>query len=170
MLDLNNQNMCTAKCPCDAAAYANGYANTPESNFTFQGRTKNASPSNGAAPITLAAAGVTPVKTFADCVNGPIKSSTDQQKFSSYIGYLQFMKPFENQSSCSGWCTPALFWFTKEIGTMPTKACIKAIGASAGSGFAIPGFITIVASLIMLVIWLFQYFLWCEKKEPQWGN
>jgi len=80
------------------------------------------------------------------------------------------MKPFENQSSCSGWCTPALFWFTKEIGTQPIDSCIKAIGASAGSGFAIPGFITIVASLIMLVIWLFQYCLWCEKKEPQWGN
>ena len=35
MLDLNNQYMCTAKCPCDATAYNAGYANIPASNFTF---------------------------------------------------------------------------------------------------------------------------------------
>jgi len=35
MLTLNNVNMCTPKCPCDAADYSAGYSSISASNFTF---------------------------------------------------------------------------------------------------------------------------------------
>jgi len=80
------------------------------------------------------------------------------------------MAPLEAKTSCSGLCRPALFFFTKNISTTPNVGCINQVLNNAATGYTVPGTITIIASIVMLVIFIFQYCLWCEKKEPEWNN
>jgi len=76
----------------------------------------------------------------------------------------------EKKSGCSAMCRPGLFYFTKDISTAPRIGCISYVLNDASTGYTVPGTITIIASIVMFVIFLFQYCLWCEKKEPEWNN
>lgn len=81
--------------------------------------------------------------------------------------YLKIMTVLEKNSDCSGACTPALFWFSKSIDTQPKDACTKALGDELAGDYKIPGFVTIFASIIMLLIFCFQYTLWCDKGDSE---
>lgn len=175
MLQLVNENMCTDTCPCDSTAYNQGYGSMPAGNFTYQGRTsakgsgKNA---NGQLQITLAAGGAQSFQRFSDCwKNVMAPKEQDQQKLGQVNSYLGVMAGLEPKFGCSGMCTNALFFFTQPISSSPAGGCQNAIVSTVGNGYTIPGAIVIISSFLVLIIFLFQYCLWCEKPEDdQWNN
>lgn len=85
--------------------------------------------------------------------------------------YLKIMGFLENKISCSGICQPAMTWYTKDItGPQPSFGCKKQSLAVIGGGYTIPGFILILSSIVILIVFFISARFWCEKKEPQWNN
>jgi len=108
--------MCTAKCPCDPATYNAGYSSVPDSDFTYNGRQK--------ANMVKATPGGKNYKNFKNCWTNELQAQeNDQQKVSATNAYLGSMGAMEQKFACSGFCRPALFWFTKDINSVPAKAC-----------------------------------------------
>lgn len=65
------------------------------------------------------------------------------------------MGAMEQKFACSGFCKSALFWFTKDINSVPSKACKESIIKEIGSGYTVPGVIVIIAAILVLIIFLF---------------
>lgn len=86
-----------------------------------------------------------------------IKKNMDQ--------YMKMMRILEPQFKCSGACTNALFWFTLPISTAPDGGCLSAVTTQLAGQYVFPGFACIVSSVIMLMIFSFQYLLWCEDAD-----
>lgn len=81
------------------------------------------------------------------------------------------MKALEANYGCSAICQNALFWFTKDITTAPKKACASEIIKQVGAGFTIPGVVVMFSACLVLIIFFYQYCLWCEKPEDdKWNN
>jgi len=84
---------------------------------------------------------------------------------------MQMMKGLEAKFQCSGVCKNALFWFTQPINTAPAKGCQDSIVKEIGNGYTVPGAIVIISSFLVLIIFVFQYCIWCEKPEDdKWNN
>jgi hypothetical protein len=86
------------------------------------------------------------------------------------LSYFKFIGQLEQRYKCSAMCVPGLFYFTLPITSAPSQGCINNVLQEAGTGYTVPGTIAIVSSIVMFCIFLFQYCLWCEKKEDEWGN
>jgi len=81
-------------------------------------------------------------------------------------GMIRTMKSMEKRAACSGVCNPGLFWYTLDVTTgPPTSSCLSFITGSISDRFAPVGLAGIVSGLIMFLVWLFQYFLWCKYDE-----
>lgn len=164
MLFQVNRYMCTSDCPCDASAFNSGYGNVAQANFTYHGRTKTPG-TPGKLPITTVQSGG--MTSFQQCWNSTrANKTTDDKLKTSMISYLKVMNVLEAQYNCSGACIPALFWFTKPISSMPNQGCLSDVTSDLVKTYTLPGWMCIVASLIMTLIFIFQYTLWCQKNEP----
>lgn len=100
-------------------------------------------------------------------------ATTAKQTASAMQGYLPVMQKFETKFSCSAMCKPGLFWFTRDasLGAPPADAgCIGNILKETSSGYTVPGFTVMICAVLMLFIFCFQYTLWCDKEDDQWGN
>lgn len=76
------------------------------------------------------------------------------------------MSVMEPKFSCSGVCNPGLFWFTSSVTTTPpTSNCITYLSAAIGNKFTPVGLISILSGVIMGLIWIFQYALWCKYDD-----
>lgn len=173
MLDLVNLQMCTSNCPCDPAAYSQGYSNMNPNNFTFNGRSNqqgSGNGPNGKLKITLASGAQTAYSDFQTCYMAVLKDNYPKDQQNQHMAYFQFMKPMEQRNKCSAFCVPGLFYFTQQISSYPKAGCVNNILNEAGTGYTVPGTIAIVSSIVMFLIFLFQYCLWCDKKDDQWGN
>lgn len=80
------------------------------------------------------------------------------------------MKPMEMKYKCSSICKNALFFYTQPISSAPTTGCLNFILGDATSGYSVPGTIAIICSIVMTIVFLFQYCLWCKSDEPEWKN
>ena len=159
MGDIVNSKMCTTECPCDATAFAAGYNGF--SNYAYYGRTSANMVKTGN------------IKSFKQCWDTVLApKETNKQKVASVNAYLGSMKAMEDRIPCSGVCEHALTWYTKEISTRPPGGCKKRVIDVVGSGYTIPGYILIFTSFIVLIMFFYQYTLWCVKcgKEPEWNN
>jgi len=89
MLDLVNMNMCTDKCPCNATAYAAGYKNMAQSNFTYNGRSSQVgSGSNaGRKKIVTASTGAA-FSDFMTCYTQNLAPSYPKDVASQQLAYL----------------------------------------------------------------------------------
>lgn len=97
MMKLVNENMCTAKCPCDPATYNSGYSSVPDSTFTYNGRQK--------ANMVMATGGGKNYKNFKSCWVDTLQAAqTDQQQVGAINAYMASMGAMEQKFSCSGFC------------------------------------------------------------------
>lgn len=79
---------------------------------------------------------------------------------------ISSMRAMEKRGSCSGICNPGLFYYTLDVTKgPPTSPCKTYITSSINSTFAPVGLAAIVSGLVMFLIWLFQYFLWCKYED-----
>lgn len=150
-----NQNMCTAKCPCPAAA------NITLPNSTFYG---------GRSAASLVKTGS--ISTFQQCYQTVLApQETNNQKKASMTSYLAMMKQLETKFACSGICTPAMTFYTQDVtGRQPDGGCKQKSLDVIGGGYTVPGFILILSSVIIYVIFIIQCTFWCERKKPEWNN
>ena len=76
------------------------------------------------------------------------------------------MGAMETRFQCSGVCQPGLFWYTVQVGTAPaTSNCVQYIADEIGSKYTPVGVTAIASGVIMSLIWLFQYALWCKFED-----
>lgn len=79
------------------------------------------------------------------------------------------MNALEPKFKCSGACVTALFWFTQEISTVPNVGCLTAVTDELAGTYVVPGIACIACAVIMVLIFAFQYLLWCEdhlEEDP----
>jgi len=111
---------------------------------------------------TVSANGLT---SWGQCWNNTIRAESDANITKSMDAYMKVMRLLEPQYGCSGSCIPALFWFTKKINSKPTEGCLLQVATDLSSTYVLPGWIAIVSSIIMFLIFLFQYTLWCDDAD-----
>jgi hypothetical protein len=164
MLYQVNRWMCTSQCPCAANSYSQGYSSIDESYLNYHGRT-SVPGTQGKLPITTVPAnGLT---SWGQCWNNTIRARADKNITQSMDSYMKVMRLLEPQYGCSGACIPALFWFTKTIDTMPKDGCLLQVATDLSATYVFPGWATIISSIIMLLIFIFQYTLWCDGKDEE---
>jgi hypothetical protein len=170
MLYQNTFWMCTQTCPCDATTFNNGYSAISEADLNFYGRTKVAGTPNKIPLKTVPTGGMT---SFEQCWNTTLinKNLTTSQIDGPSIkksmsAYLPVMRKLEPAYQCSGSCITSLYWFTLPISTRPVKesGCISVVATNIAKVYIFPGWACIIASLLMFMIFLFQYTLWCDKN------
>ena len=71
---------------------------------------------------------------------------------------------FEQKYACSGICNSAMFFYS--LGTdvgVPQQTCLVGVKEEIGNNLTFLGVTSIIASLLVLVLWILQYALW--QKE-----
>jgi len=161
-----NGNMCTAQCPCPVAAKAY-YDTVPQSTMNFFNRTKAAGSGNDTSNnIRMRYAQTGTYSNFTSCYNTVLAPNADNDQNKAVRGILKVMSSMENRFSCSGICQPGVFWYTKEVGTpIATQNCISYVQSEVGEKYTPVGFASVASGIIMSLIWLFQYALWCKFDD-----
>lgn len=170
MLKFINENMCTEVCPCDENTFLKGYASVNRTDYIFNGRSPDHGPGTDADGkmrmfLVPTDADRKTYNTFSACWVNQLSGSTSTEFAAKFEPYLKVMQALEKNYNCSAACVPAFFWFTKSIDSYPSEKCINFILTEIGSGYMVPGAITIVCSILMLVIFIFQYTLWGKVPD-----
>lgn len=162
---LNGQ-MCTAVCPCPGSAKAY-YDSLSESQMNFFNRTRQFGVGNNTAgQIRMNYANAGTYQNFSSCFDQVIAPKTDEDAAKSIRGLLKVMGSMEKRFSCSGICQPGVFWYTLNVGTpIATQNCISYVQAEISEKYTPVGLAAIASGVVMSLIWLFQYALWCKFDE-----
>lgn len=82
-------------------------------------------------------------------------------------GYFSLFAYLEPKYQCSGICNPSLFWYTLDLAenAVPTARCVLDIKQEVSGAFLPIGTACFVSGVIMSLIWLFQYAMWCKYDE-----
>ncbi len=165
MVQLNG-NMCSATCPCPPSAAAT-YENMTETSLNFFNRSKSLGQGNTTAGYTrMYYQDGGDFKNFTDCYNANLSPAATDEQRDAMTQVMKIMQIMEPKFSCSGICNPGLFWFTLPVGTTPpTKNCITFMADAIGGKFTPIGLVAILSGVIMAIIWLFQYVLWCRFHD-----
>jgi len=76
---------------------------------------------------------------------------------------IDFANYFEEEYSCSGICRSALFYYSRSITAgKPEQVCLMFLKQEVQNNLAYMGVAAIVAGLVMLATFIFQYCLWAE--------
>jgi len=82
----------------------------------------------------------------------------DQEDFNVIMEWIEF---FENEYTCAGICSPAMFYWGLSIETgKPISSCIKSIKDDLTDSFKGLGVATLVSGFLLFFIWIMQYCLW----------
>jgi hypothetical protein len=80
--------------------------------------------------------------------------------------FLSVMSLMESEFACSGVCKPNLFWFTRPMtNPSPTVRCLDRMTDIVTNKFLVPGLALLVAGLTLFVLFIVQYFLWCNNEN-----
>ena len=162
-----NGNMCTAVCPCPGSAKAT-YDGVAESTMNYWNRTRAVGVGNNTQQqirMSYSTAALS-FLTFSDCFEKVLAPAISEDDAKAMRGVIKVMEAMEARFSCSGFCQPGLFWFTKDVGTAPpTDNCLTYMMNEIGTKYTPVGATAIASGIIMSLIWLFQYALWCKYDE-----
>ena len=161
-----NSNMCTAQCPCPQEARV-VYDNKTEASMNFFSRTRQAGTGNTTNNMIMMNYQATgSFKNFSDCYTQVLApQATDAQK-KNMNSLLKVMSMMEPKFQCSGICNPGLFWFTQSVTLQPPASnCITYLADAVGTKFTPVGLVSILSGVIMGLIWIFQYALWCKYDD-----
>jgi len=79
------------------------------------------------------------------------------------ISLLSF---FERKYVCSGICTPALFYYSLSLEKgIPTDTCLSYLKEEIGDSLTYLGVASVVTGVVILLIFIFQYALWCKYED-----
>ena len=78
------------------------------------------------------------------------------------------IKYFESKYVCSGICNSALFYYslTVELGP-PQVTCLRYLKEEVGDNLTYLGVSAILAGIVMFLIWLAQYSMWCKHDDEE---
>jgi len=83
---------------------------------------------------------------------------------------LKILSYFENKYSCSGVCSPGLFYYSLDLSAgIPKEKCLAQLNNEIGSSITYLGITGLVTGALMFLIWIFQYCLWrsdWKEKHP----
>jgi hypothetical protein len=163
---LVNGQMCTPQCPCPPAAKAN-YDAVPEAKMNFFNRTRAAGTGNNTAQqIRMTYSGSKSYSNFTSCFKDVIAPNLGPKETKAINGYIKLMTGLERRFSCSGVCQPGLFYFSLDVTTdLATDNCLQYVANEIGNKYIPVGLVSIISGIIMGLIWLFQYVLWCKFDE-----
>lgn len=167
MLKENNDWMCSADCQCNEVLFNYAYGNTPEKAFEHNGRTRTGA--EGKRAIVLVPTGG--VTSFKDCWEKNRRAantnSTIQDKMDAYLKVMAVLEP---QFNCSGMCAPALWWFTQQVSTQPQGPCLQMVSDNLAGTYTFPGACCIFVACMMMLVFIFQYTLWCDTSKSGKGS
>jgi len=165
MLTLNS-NMCTSACPCPGDAKAI-YDNKTESSMNFFNRTRfpgSGNDTNGMIKMQYASSGT--YSNFSSCYTSVLAATAPAEKNQNMNSLIKVMTVMEPKFSCSGICNPGLFWFSLDVTTPPPgQNCISYLADAIGSKFAPVGLVSVASGIVMGLIWIFQFALWCKYDD-----
>jgi len=84
--------------------------------------------------------------------------------------YIASMKYMEAKYFCSGICKQPIFWYTKPINSLPLYGCLSHMVNEIEGKLSPIGTVATCSGVVMLLIWIFQYFLWCDYKDEYIGD
>lgn len=74
---------------------------------------------------------------------------------------MEWVEFFEDEYTCAGICSPALFYWSKSIELgRPTEACVGSIKDDLTESFLGLAVATLVSGFLLFFIWIMQYCLW----------
>ena len=74
---------------------------------------------------------------------------------------MEWIEFFEEEYTCSGICTPALFYWSKSIDLgKPSKSCVNSIKDDLTDSFTGMAIATLFSGILLFFIWICQYCLW----------
>lgn len=72
----------------------------------------------------------------------------------------------ENKYTCSGICKTPLFFFSLELMKgIPKETCLSHLKSEIGDSMTYLGITSLAVGLIMMLIWVCQYSLWCKYED-----
>jgi hypothetical protein len=72
---------------------------------------------------------------------------------------------FEAKYTCSGICNPALFYYTLDLSEgIPTSSCLQYLKSEIGDRMSYLGITAIIIGVLMMLVFVVQYALWCNYK------
>ena len=179
--------MCSTECPCftkDAQNWiALGEGKLNEYQRTLTQRTIGA---NGDALqddkgryrlFTSADPTLTYYQNFADChvaLQAKFNAATTNTNADIPSGAnietgLKILTYFEDKYTCSGVCSPALFYYKLNLDRgVPSKTCLLYMKEEVGNSLSYLGISALVTGGTMFLIWVCQYALWrkYDEKHP----
>merc|ERR1712167_207760 len=72
---------------------------------------------------------------------------------------------FEGKYTCSGICNPGLFYYSLDLSVgPPTQNCLQFMKTEIGDRMTYLGVASIVIGVLLLLVFLIQYCLWCKYE------
>merc|ERR1712186_228402 len=92
------------------------------------------------------------------------KDKYNDEKYQKGIEFITF---FEDNFTCSGVCSKALFYYTlpMDVGP-PTATCLLYAKDMIASNLTYMGIASTLCGIILICVWFCQYLLW--KKYDKW--
>mmetsp|Transcript_1748 Transcript_1748/g.2447 ORF Transcript_1748/g.2447 Transcript_1748/m.2447 type:complete len:169 (+) Transcript_1748:503-1009(+) len=168
--------MCSRECPCPDVFNKNVWLEMPEHELNFVGRTSYAQ-SSLYIPFDFSGEAAVIYRKFRDCYKDILAGRTSrvQPELAEFRNRFEeqnldlaidFANYFEEQYNCSGICKSALFYYSLSVTEgKPDKVCLMYLKEEVQSNLAYMGVAAIVAGLVMLATFLFQYCLWAEYDD-----
>lgn len=73
---------------------------------------------------------------------------------------------FERNYKCSGICNPGLFYYSLDLSeSVPEDACLLFLKTEIGDSLTFLGVTSIICGVLMCLVFVFQYMLWCPPDE-----
>ena len=128
-------------------------------------------------PFDFSGEGGVIYRKFADCYRDILdgKTSRVQPELAKFRNRFEegnlslaidFANYFEEAYGCSGICKAALFYYSLPVTQgKPEKVCLMHLKEEVQSNLAYMGIAAIVAGLVMLFTFVFQYCLWAEYDK-----
>ena len=77
------------------------------------------------------------------------------------------MAYYEPTFKCSSICRAPLFWFTQDISRVPDAGCLIHMIDEIDEKMRPMGQVSITAGFVTLIIWFWQYCLWCTYPDSE---
>jgi hypothetical protein len=79
---------------------------------------------------------------------------------------MNLLNYFEQKYTCSGICSPALFYYSLPLTEgVPSATCLSFLKEEIGSSLTYLGVASIVVGIVILLIFICQYALWCKYED-----
>ena len=171
---LVNSIMCSRECPCPDVPNKSTWLNMDEDVLNRINRTKFKISTAGYTEFDFSGEGAVVYWKFSDCYRDILSGNTsriqplqaelrDRWKENQLGLAIDFANYFENEYKCSGICESAIFYYALEITEgKPEQVCLLFLKDEVQNNLSYMGIASIVAGLVMLFTFIFQYCLWAD--------